>query len=430
MNYADLAHRAGGTIAAGPPRPAILVVTDRLPVVDGYSSSLWMMRSLSELASFANVHVLSVLNVLPRLRNILSSERERMVFGAVVRGASHFRVTSPVPVTHVRVLGTPARLSWTLLPRLIRAQVMPHARRLLQDHRFDAVLSHGAYPIGLSSVEIAGEAGVPVLMYDHEGFELYPKYFGREASNAMSESLRAADSLIALTSLHSEQLKRHFPGIPCSVVPLGIDVEAGDHLPDRGVTFNVMTAARVEGNEKDIGVLVEGFAQLIRKSEDPAHLTIAGDGSELPALRRLARRCGIRENVTFTGWLAPSELYRLMRTQHVFVCASREETFGYVVLEAAAVGLPVVGLPTVGIVGEFQEHDGRVTRLAELTPEEIQRVLRTLCRNESARRKIADHARRIAAERFSWSTHRQALREVIQTTIDRHSRRQAGEHAG
>ena len=73
------------------------------------------------------------------------------------------------------------------------------------------------------------------------------------------------------------------------------------------------------------------------------HLVLAGGGPEEDLLRA---RLG--EHATFLGWLTGTDLARAYASADVFLFASSTETFGQVVLESQASGLPVVAVDRGG----------------------------------------------------------------------------------
>ena len=95
---------------------------------------------------------------------------------------------------------------------------------------------------------------------------------------------------------------------------------------------------------KNIPVLLEAFSQL--KKEDPnVALMIVGDGSETAALKELA--AGI-EDVYFAGYVVFPELVEYYKLADVLVLPSSYESWGLVINEAQALGLPVVVSSCVG----------------------------------------------------------------------------------
>ncbi len=95
---------------------------------------------------------------------------------------------------------------------------------------------------------------------------------------------------------------------------------------------------------KAIDVLIEAIA-VLAQSGRRIRATIAGEGSDAAKLHALAQRLGIAEQVHFIGHCPARKAFAMGR---VFVIHSRAESLPYVVLEAAAAGLPVVATDVGG----------------------------------------------------------------------------------
>jgi len=95
----------------------------------------------------------------------------------------------------------------------------------------------------------------------------------------------------------------------------------------------------------------KGFDVLLRAMVDlPDHwLWIAGEGPEGPALSKLADELGVSGRVRFLGWRDDSDA--LMQTCDLFVCSSRHEPLGNIVLEAWAAKKPIVAAAATGPLG-------------------------------------------------------------------------------
>jgi glycosyltransferase involved in cell wall biosynthesis len=116
---------------------------------------------------------------------------------------------------------------------------------------------------------------------------------------------------------------------------------APDGGASAGHTVNVLYAGRLS-KEKGVELLADAFLEAHRR--DPRlHLVLAGGGPEEELLRgRLGDRA------TFLGWLSGHDLARAYASADVFLFASATETFGQVILEAQASGLPVVAVDRGG----------------------------------------------------------------------------------
>lgn len=90
--------------------------------------------------------------------------------------------------------------------------------------------------------------------------------------------------------------------------------------------------------EKDFPTLIRAFA-LVRK-ERPARLMIFGEGEDRAKLEALVRELGLEQDVALPGFVANP--YKYMRRAAVFVLSSRWEGFANVLVEAMALGTPVI----------------------------------------------------------------------------------------
>jgi len=104
---------------------------------------------------------------------------------------------------------------------------------------------------------------------------------------------------------------------------------------------NVLYAGRLT-KEKGVYLLADVF-EVARERDPRLHLVLAGGGPEEDVLRD---RLG--EHATFLGWQSGTDLARVYASADVFLFASRTDTFGNVLLEAQASGLPVVAVAEGG----------------------------------------------------------------------------------
>lgn len=96
--------------------------------------------------------------------------------------------------------------------------------------------------------------------------------------------------------------------------------------------------------EKNLGIVIQAYKKM---DHDRCHLVVVGHG---PALEEIQDEFALSETpVTFTGYLQGRELATAYASADIFAFPSTTETFGQVVLESMASGLPVVGLNAEGV---------------------------------------------------------------------------------
>jgi len=142
----------------------------------------------------------------------------------------------------------------------------------------------------------------------------------------------------------------------------------------------VLHAGRLT-REKGVDLLADSF--LSARARDPRlHLVLAGGG---PEEERLRERLGAA--ATFLGWLDGEELAVAYASADLFLFCSRTDTFGQVVLEAQASGLPVVAAAAGGPAELIA--DGRSGLLCAARPEALAGAVAGLAASRAMRERLA-----------------------------------------
>lgn len=98
---------------------------------------------------------------------------------------------------------------------------------------------------------------------------------------------------------------------------------------------------------KNLDSLLNGFTLFLKKYPS-AELVLVGSGFYLEKLKLIALENGIWEKVKFVGRKNPNEIIEYYKESNVFILTSFYETFGYVLIEAMSMGLPVIAIKNSG----------------------------------------------------------------------------------
>ena len=110
--------------------------------------------------------------------------------------------------------------------------------------------------------------------------------------------------------------------------------------------YILLAVGRLHTN-KAFDTLLKAFAKLNNTYNDrPVHLVLAGDGELRQSLVELTQELGINNRVHFTGW--QKNIAALYRLADLFICPSRHEPLGNVILEAWNYQLPVISSSSLG----------------------------------------------------------------------------------
>ena len=134
-----------------------------------------------------------------------------------------------------------------------------------------------------------------------------------------------------------------------------------------------------------------------------AHLAIVGNDEEglLPSLEALVEQHGLSRRVSFLPRVVErADRDRLMAAAKVFALPSYSENFGNTVLEALAVGCPVLVTPDVGAAEVVRESKGG--RVADGDPGVFGPALKALL-DDPGRCEIGARGRKFVAEHFGWA---------------------------
>jgi glycosyltransferase involved in cell wall biosynthesis/predicted metal-dependent phosphoesterase TrpH len=217
----------------------------------------------------------------------------------------------------------------------------------LAEGRYDLVHLVSPGPCGIGAWLLARVLELPVLGSYHTELAAYA---GMRTGNSGLEALMG----MALSKFYGgcEVVLSPSPATDERLVALGIergrigrwdrgvDIDRFDpalrvpHDPDE---VHVLYAGR-QTKEKGVELLADAFLEA-RRRDPRLRLVLAGGGPEKDSLRA---RLG--DAALFLGWLSGSELARAYASADAFLFASSTDTFGQVILEAQASGLPVVAV--------------------------------------------------------------------------------------
>jgi glycogen(starch) synthase len=160
-----------------------------------------------------------------------------------------------------------------------------------------------------------------------------------------------------------------------------------------------VAAGRLESN-KGFDVLIQALAQTSGLSPS-WKLILAGTGSKLISLQKLARHCELSEKVHFAGYLSEDQLIALLEISDVFVNPTRYEGSSIITLEAMRQGLPVIATETGGLPDKVRpDFNGW------LVPPNDSRALAEALEDAASKKKdwkvMGENSKRIIAANYTW----------------------------
>jgi glycosyltransferase involved in cell wall biosynthesis len=258
-------------------------------------------------------------------------------------------------------------------------------------------LFHGfSIPSAFACLSVAVRRGLPLIanIGDFSG----QSYQNRESQVVFGH----ASWIIASTMASLSRAHRIVDIAPkSSVIPIGIDsvqvVRWFLEAADRGTVGMVGTLHA----EENVKILAQAYTQLDRGVR--RHLMIVGDcdptatGYQDNRLRVewLLRSLNIADECICSGHVPHSDVSVYLRRMHVFVLAPEHPDLSNSLLEAAAVGVPIVATEVEGIKNMFS-HEINCLVVPPYDPRALSRAIETIMQDDSLARHLGDGARKLA----------------------------------
>lgn len=261
--------------------------------------------------------------------------------------------------------------------------------------------------MGITGLMYAKKHEIPVISNYSTNFCNYLKYykldiFEKQAWNYMRWFHNQNDLVICPTEQVRTMLHNH--GIDnVDIFSRGIDAKA--FSPEyRNIEFRkkydidnkiVLSFVGRVAAEKDMDILIESYKNVKNKYSQKVALIITGGGPYLETCKK-----ELPKDTIFTGFKKGKELSEIYASSDIFVFPSSTETFGNVVLEAMASGLPVIGADAGG-VSEIISDGVNGIKFKQRNVLELTNSIFRLIENENLRNKLGENGRKTGLNR-SW----------------------------
>lgn len=226
----------------------------------------------------------------------------------------------------------------------------------------DQIIISTPGPLGMGALVCAQLMGLPVKMIYHTDFAEQIVRMTQEptlaiwADKLVNAFYQQADQVFVPSKAYIQKLaEAGLDQSKLTIFPRGLDLDK--YHPNNGERnqfmtrrkqlhgdFTVLFAGRIS-EDKNLSLLVKIAHELNASHPSAFNCVIAGDGPDLESLRQSFSGLS---NIHFTGRIPPDELIDWYRSSDLFVFPSHTDTFGMVILEAQACGVPCLVTNTGG----------------------------------------------------------------------------------
>ena len=289
------------------------------------------------------------------------------------------------------------------------------AREVLEEHSFDILHFHEPFVPFLSPTMLDQSKTVNIATF-HAFGGFSPSYWiGKRFAGRLADRL---DGRIAVSGAARHFISRYFPG-EYEIIPNGVDLDRFTHAEPyealRDGTLNILFLGRLE-ERKGLTHLLQAYHRL-RKRKVDARLLVVGAGPKLREYKRFVGLRGIRD-VEFLGRVNDAEKVRYFASADIY-CAPNtgQESFGIVLLEAMAAGVPIVASDIHGFK-RVVERNVQGLLVEPRNPRALAAALYALARDPDLRHEMGEAGRARAPE-FSWDRVTEQIVDFYYETRDR-----------
>jgi len=207
----------------------------------------------------------------------------------------------------------------------------------------DVIHVHSLLNAGPLAAEIQKKHAVPFVVTEHSTAFARGLVSAKELQ-IVKNAATVASRKFAVSSEFANLLDKSIgPKSRCwEVMPNIVNERFFSHelSPSKSKKFTFINVALMTEKKCQVNIL-HAFSK-IAKANPNIYLTLGGDGPVRSQLEQLAQNLDLIDKVKFTGMLSREQVVAEMAAADAFVLSSRYETFGVVVIEALALGKPVI----------------------------------------------------------------------------------------
>ena len=243
------------------------------------------------------------------------------------------------------------------------------AKKVITEFNPDIIHVHHPFVLSSPAIMYGKKLGIPKILTLHTQYERYAYYIAPIPEKLTQEAIKRIifnlaykiDCITTPSGSMKELIKSYGIKNRIEVIPNAIDLDPfrqKDELKCSEIRkrYNlkeddkiILYVGRV-AQEKSIDKIIEALAITKRKGISNVRLLIVGGGPAIEELKNLVRSLQIEEQVIFTGEVKNEEIRHYYKIAYLFTIASTTETFGIVIIEALASGIPVLAVKAPGAV--------------------------------------------------------------------------------
>jgi 1,2-diacylglycerol 3-alpha-glucosyltransferase len=308
------------------------------------------------------------------------------------------------------------------------------ANKVITQFKPDVVHIHHPFVLSMPAIMYGVKLKIPKILTIHTQYERYayyvspiPQIITNEAIKRIIFSLAIKVDVITTPSQSMKDLigrygiKKEIVVIPnainlsvfqkkneqqCKILIEQLSLERDDVV--------ILYVGRISF-EKNVDKIIKALAIVRERNITNVKLVLVGEGTAMKKIREMVHSLGIAEMVKLVGSVNNEIVKCYYQISDIFAFASTSETFGMVIIEALASGLPVLAVKAPGAIDIVT--DGIDGMLVEDDVAQFADCLEILVKNKDLRQKFSENAIN-TAQRYSVETVSDQMLDLYQRMIE------------
>ncbi len=308
------------------------------------------------------------------------------------------------------------RFRGSLLSKSFYLMAFPLLKRVIKKIKPDIVHAHYASSYGLLGA-LSGFNPLCISVWGSDVLQ-FPK-INLFTKKIIQYNFRKSDRILVTSQELLNAVSRFTNKIP-EVIAFGIDPDMYSKSTQSHGSAVIFGSAKALTPIYGHDTALNAFAIALPHLSFGSRLLIAGSGHHESYLKNLAQQLGISDSVDFKGQLLKEEIPAFLSNLDILINLSQSESFGVVVLEAAACEVPAIVSDTGGLREVVKQNETGI-RVPTKNIEAAAEAMVLLANDLEMRLSMGQAARKFTLENYQWKASLIKMTYVYQSLLKIHS---------
>jgi len=240
-------------------------------------------------------------------------------------------------------------------------------KKVITEFNPDIVHFHHPFLLSFPAIMYGKKLGIPKILTIHTQYEQYAYYVSPIPERVTQEAIKMIISNLAYKTdcittpsdsmkkiMENYGIKNRIQVIPNAIHLISFQEDDESKRAEIKKKYNlkeddkiILFVGRV-ASEKSIDTIIKALEIIKKRDNNKVKLLIVGNGPAMDELQQLTRTLKVEKDVVFAGTVSNEEIQHYYKMAYLFTITSTSESFGIVIIEALASGIPVLAVRAPG----------------------------------------------------------------------------------